>query len=58
MKQELIKKIFNEFEKDKKLIKSNLLETMDIIILEVKDKYGKITMTIKYERREKNKNKQ
>lgn len=54
MKQELIEKIFDEFEKDKELIKRNLLEAMDVIMLETKDKYGKITITVKYERSNEN----
>lgn len=54
MKQELIKKLFDEFEKDKEVIKNNLLQAMDTVMLETKDKYGKITMTIKYEREGKN----
>ena len=36
----------------------NLLEVMDMIVLAATDDYGKIIMTIKYERREENENKQ
>ena len=49
-RQELIDKLFDEFDKDKDIIKRNLLEVMDIIHLETKNKYGKLTLTIKYER--------
>lgn len=54
MKKELIQKLLDEFDKDRKIIVRNLLEVMDKIVLETKDKYGKIRMTIKYERREEN----
>lgn len=50
MKFELIDKLFREFEKDKKVIEKNLIMAMDTIILSAKDDFGKITMTIKYER--------
>lgn len=53
-RQELINKLFDEFDKDKDIIKRNLLEVMDIIHLETKDKYGKLTLTIKYERNDDN----
>lgn len=53
-RQELINKLFDEFDKDKDIIKRNLLEVMDIIHLETKDKYGKLTLTIKYERNDNN----
>ena len=51
MKKELIKKMFEEFEKDKFTIEKNLLQVMDTIILATKDNYGTLTMTIKYERK-------
>lgn len=54
MKKELINKLFDEFDKDKDIIKRNLLEVMNIIHLETKNKYGKLTLTIKYERNEEN----
>lgn len=50
VKTQLINKLFNEFEKDKLVIRLNLLKVMDEVILETKDNSGKITMTIKYER--------
>ena len=53
MKKELIKKMFEEFEKDKVTIEKNLLQVMDTIILATKDNYGTLTMTINYERKEK-----
>lgn len=54
MKKELIDKLFDEFDKDKDIIKRNLLEVMNIIHFETKDKYGKLTLTIKYERNDEN----
>jgi len=54
MKKELIDKLFDEFDKDKDTIKRNLLEVMNIIHLETKNKYGKLTLTIKYERNDGN----
>lgn len=56
MKKQLIDKLYDEFEKDKEVIKRNLLEVMDCIVLETRDKYGKIKMTIKYERKGENEN--
>lgn len=49
-RQELIDKLFDEFDKDKEIIKRNLLEVMNVIHLETNDKYGKLTLTIIYER--------
>ena len=51
MKKELIKRLFDEFDKDKELIERNLMEVLETIILETKDDYGTLTMTIKYERK-------
>jgi hypothetical protein len=51
MKKELIKRLFDEFDKDKELIARNLMEVLETIILETKDDYGTLTMTIKYERK-------
>lgn len=58
MKKELIEKLLNEFDNDREVIVRNLLEVMDMIVLATTDDYGKIIMTIKYERREENENKQ
>lgn len=52
-KKELIIKLIKEFEKDKKIIVTNLVKVMDVINLEVSDEYGKVTLTIKYERNNK-----
>ena len=52
MKKELIERLFNEFDNDREVIVKNLLEVMDMIVLATTDDYGKIIMTIKYERRE------
>jgi hypothetical protein len=48
MKKDLIEILFKEFSKDKETIKKNLLQVMDTIVLETKDKYGSLTMTIQY----------
>lgn len=53
MKKELVIKLIKEFEKDKKVIVTNLVKVMNVINLEVSDKYGKATLTIKYERNDK-----
>ena len=58
MKKELIEKLLNEFDNDREVIVRNLLEVMDMIVLATTDDYGKIIMTIKYERRDENENKQ
>ena len=58
MKKELIERLLNEFDNDREVIVKNLLEVMDMIVLAATDDYGKIIMTIKYERREENENKQ
>ena len=52
-KKELIIKLIKEFEKNKKVIVTNLIKAMDIINLEASDEYGKVTLTIKYERKDK-----
>ena len=57
MKKELIERLLNEFDNDREVIVKNLLEVMDMIVLATTDDYGKIIMTIKYERREENENK-
>ena len=57
MKKELLEKLLEEFDKDREIIKRNLLEVMDMIVLATNDDYGKIIMTIKYERKEKDENK-
>ena len=57
MKKELIERLLNEFDNDREVIVRNLLEVMDMIVLATTDDYGKIIMTIKYERRDENENK-
>ena len=52
-KKELIIKLIKEFEKDKKVIVTNLIKTMDVINLEASNECGKVTLTIKYERNDK-----
>lgn len=52
-KKELIIKLIKEFEKDKKVIVTNLVKVMDVINLETSDEYGRVTLTIKYERKDK-----
>ena len=54
MKKELIEKLLSEFDNDREVIVKNLLEVMDMIVLATTDDYGKIIMTIKYERRDEN----
>ena len=53
MKNKLIDKLMEEFEKNKEVIKENLLKVMDEFILQSSDRYGKVTLTIKYERNDK-----
>lgn len=45
-RQILIKKLFNEFETDKNLIKQNLMLQMDTIVLEAKNEFETATLTI------------
>lgn len=52
MKTELIDKLFDEFEKDKEVIKKNLLLAMDVIHLETEDEYNKIELNIKISRKD------
>ena len=54
MKLDLIDKLFNEFERDKKVIAKNLIMVMNTIILEAKDEFGKVKMIITYERNDEN----
>lgn len=56
MRKELIEIIFNEFEHDKEIIKKNLLFVMDTILLEASNDNEKITLQIKIERKENDKN--
>lgn len=53
MKQELINRLFDEFDKDKEVIKQNLMQVMETIVLEARTQYETLTMTIKYEKKEK-----
>lgn len=55
-RKELIDKLIDEFEKDKEVIKQNMLLAMDTIYLETKDNFEKITLQIKIERIEDNEN--
>ena len=56
MRKKLIEIIFNEFEHDKEIIKKNLLFVMDTILLEASNDNEKITLQIKIERKENDKN--
>lgn len=49
MKEQLINKLFEEFEKDKETIKNNLLEVMNVIILQANNKFGNLKLIISYE---------
>ena len=51
MRKELVDKIFNEFDKDKKTIKRNLTEVMNEIYLTAENEYEKIKLEIKVERK-------
>ena len=48
MKEELIDKLIDEFIKGKRIIKLNLMQVMDFLILETHNKYGRLVMTIEY----------
>ncbi len=52
MTKELIDKLFEEFEKDKEIIKENLLKVMEVVVLETKDEYKTATIEIKVRRNE------
>ena len=54
MKKELLEKLLDEFDKDREVIIRNLLEAMDMIVLVTNDDYGKIMLTISYERKKNN----
>ena len=54
MKEKLIDTLFNHFDKEKNIIKRNLMEVMDYILLECSDNCHKITLNIKIERIDKN----
>jgi len=49
MKEKLIDKLFEEFEKNKETIKNNLLETMNVIILQANNEISNIKLMISYE---------
>lgn len=51
MREDLINKLLEEFEKDKVVIKYNLLKTMDTIILETSNDYENARLTIKITRK-------
>ena len=51
-KSELIDKLFNEFVEDKDLIKKNLMQVMDIVMLEAKNEDMSVLMTIKVSRKD------
>jgi hypothetical protein len=53
MREDLINKLLNEFDKDKELIKKNLLLAMDKILLETNNEYEKIRLTIEITKNEK-----
>lgn len=51
MKYYLIERIFKYLEKDKNKIIKSMSKFMDETILEVNDRYGKMILTIKYEKK-------
>lgn len=54
MKRNLIGILFRLFERDKKTIEKTLINFVDEVVLQKSDKYGKVTMVIKYERNDTN----
>ena len=52
-KYEVIDKLFEEFIKDKATIKKTLMQDMDIVMLETKNKDLSVTMTIRINRNDK-----
>lgn len=54
MKDILIERLFRKFERDKFIIKQNLLQVMDEVVLATSDKYGQATLIIKYKKEEEN----
>ena len=52
MREYLVDKLLEEFEKDKDAIKKNLIKSMNNIILETSNGYEKITLNIKIEKEE------
>ena len=56
MKEKLIDTLFEEFEKDKEIIKKNIMWYIDSVCLQTSDDYGKLSLTVKYERKEENEN--
>lgn len=54
MKRNLIGILFRLFEKDKETIEKTLINFVDEVVLQKSDKYGKVTMVIKYERNDAN----
>ena len=53
MKRYLVEKVIREFIESKDILEQNLIQIMDEIILQSKDRYGTVTLTIKYERNDK-----
>ena len=49
MKELLITRLFDEFDKDKEVIKENLLKVMNQVTLDVSDGYNKAILIIKIE---------
>lgn len=54
MKRNLIGILFRLFERDKETIEKTLINFVDEVVLQKSDKYGKVTMIIKYERNDTN----
>ena len=54
MKKELIDKLFDEIENNKEGIRRTLYRLVNTILIEASDNYGKLTLTIKYERNDNN----
>lgn len=54
MKRNLMGVLFRLFERDKETIEKTLINFVDEVVLQKSDKYGKVTMVIKYERNDTN----
>ena len=54
MKEKLIDTLFEEFEKDKEIIKKNIMWCMDSVWLQTSNDYGNLSLIVKYERKEEN----
>ena len=54
MKEELIKKMFDKFCEYMETLEDTTLKNVDEVMLSTQDKWGKVTLIIKYEEMKKN----